>query len=266
MGGLNGQRGKSVGGDFWQDVITHHPPGRTQRADRQRTEEERRCIRPEQPGGRWEWSHAGNERVASQRGKSHVEEKGRNKGRRGAWGGGVEREGPNRTLTAEYMMNLRGLPSSTAMEKLDRMAFSSSPGELAHRRLWCEWNYWPWHQKRLTLLRTESSRHGHPAANCAHLLETPPLEKNKLIKKNKKKTQEQKWRQQARQGDELIAAKGGWVSHLLSAWLSLGAGGWRCCMWPQRKPFSSGCPGRPGWPSAAEWGCESSAAGEKKKE
>lgn len=44
----------------------------------------------------------------------------------------------NGALTAEYMMNLRGLPSSVAMEKLDRMAFSRSPGELAHWWLWCE--------------------------------------------------------------------------------------------------------------------------------
>lgn len=56
---------------------------------------------------------------------------------RGEGGGGLRRV-LNGALTAEYMMNLRGLPSSVAMEKLDRMAFSRSPGELAHWWLWCE--------------------------------------------------------------------------------------------------------------------------------
>lgn len=34
-----------------KEVITHHTPGRTQRADRQRKEGGGRCTRPEPPGG-----------------------------------------------------------------------------------------------------------------------------------------------------------------------------------------------------------------------
>lgn len=87
---LNMQRGGSARGACWQNVFTHHPPGRTQRADRQRTEGECRRTRPEPPGGRWEWSHAGNESVrttlweVTQGGKR---KEGMKKGRKGGWRG-----------------------------------------------------------------------------------------------------------------------------------------------------------------------------------
>lgn len=52
---------------------------------------------------------------------------------------------PNIELTAEYIMNLRVLPCSTALEKFLRMAFSRTPGKLTHWCQLCKWNF-PRHQ------------------------------------------------------------------------------------------------------------------------
>lgn len=41
---------------------------------------------------------------------------------------------PYTELTAEYMMNLRELPCSTALEKFLRMPFSRTPGKLPQRQ------------------------------------------------------------------------------------------------------------------------------------
>ena len=117
----------------WQDVITHHTPGRTRRADRRHKEEVGRCTRPEPPGGWWVSSHAGVKN------KHHADNK---QGGEETWSSGLhnrlqmcvcERVCVCVGLTAEYIMNLRGLPCSAALEKFLRMAFSRTPGKLTHR-------------------------------------------------------------------------------------------------------------------------------------
>lgn len=109
-------REKSAWSENWKEVITHHTPGRTRRVDRQHKEGGGRCTRLELPGGWWVWSHAETKSTTEIR----------------RWGDTKRHDGlnmyANQELTAEYIMNLRVLPSSTALEKFLRMAFSRTPG------------------------------------------------------------------------------------------------------------------------------------------